>query len=263
MKADHCATPLVLAGDARSVAPIAWHLARSGLGPSWIVGGTPGESGDAAASLHHLAVALRAPEEVRAPRAVIIAGDGPAGLDLLARMAAAASGAVVITTGSGSAAMAGEIVLRLRLPVERVLATGGLPRQLAIERAIAAEAGVSRSQVSAPVIGPRDGAARALRRYVRISGAPAGLFMDEEALLHALDPAPCRGPALEGRAVVLMAGAVLRDRRRVVSCGAMHAQEGGLPEGLYSLPVVIGREGIVARLTLTLTLEERVFLGRV
>jgi hypothetical protein len=43
----------------------------------------------------------------------------------------------------------------------------------------------------------------------------------------------------------------------------MHAQEGGLPEGLYSLPVVIGREGIVARLTLTLTLEERVFLGRV
>ncbi|HXI03043.1 MAG TPA: hypothetical protein VNI57_07680, partial [Candidatus Saccharimonadales bacterium] len=89
-------------------------------------------------------------------------------------------------------------------------------------------------------------------------------------LLHVGGPGAASGPLdpsawgdrIERRAAELLVASVRQDRRRVLSVGSWLEEGLGLPPGFYTLPVIVGREGVAGRLPLGLTLEERSFLHR-
>jgi malate dehydrogenase len=72
---------------------------------------------------------------------------------------------------------------------------------------------------------------------------------------------PITEDALAAAAVVL-ARAVLRDRRQVLSCGTWVEGAWGIPGGFVTAPVRVGARGAEEPLPLRLTLEEQAFLQR-
>ena len=260
------ATPaIVVAGAPDACARLAGDLLDAGLEPVGVLCPTPGGAAEAAARRPDRIVPIPGPGRLRGAEAILLAG-GPEEhwREIASAAAGEAADAVIIVTGADSSLSADRFLLGSRLEPQRILATGHLPGQLLLERSIAERAGVSRSQVSALVIGGVSGAPLPLWRHVRVAGLPLSAiapFLEGEA--GTLEPeSPEAAEGLERRAAVLMAGAVLHDRRRILCCGARRADGSGLPEGLYTLPSVIGRRGLIRTLEVGLTLAERSFLSR-
>lgn len=252
---------LVLAGDRSSTSRLLREAARWAE-PVGILARTPGEGRDAAAAVPGAARLLESPGEIRGARVVLLAGPGDGETVAFAGgLRLHDTGAVVIVGGVHSSRLAGEVQRVCGVPPHRLLAAGSLPDQLRLEREIARWAGVSRCQVRAPVIGRPDGSFMPLRRYLRVAGVPLDCIGGRSAPVPAAGR-PTGAAELWSRAAILVARSVLWDRRAVLSCAAFHPAGSGLPEGFYSLPSVIGGRGLVARLGLTLTLEERAFLNR-
>ncbi len=259
---------IVLAGSPSATAPLARDLVSRGLDPIGILGRTPGEGAEAAAHRPERLLPRHGAEALRGSEVVILAEAAswdPRLLEEIAAQAArAASEAAVIVSGEGSGRAALRFLSSSRLDPRRVLATGGLAVQLRLERSIALRAGVSRAQVSALIIGGEGPGFRPLRRSIRVAGIPAGVFLGGG------DPAPhfdsiATGPppvSAERGAAALLADAILRDRRRVLCCGSLALPGAGLREDFFTMPVSIGAGGVVGRLALGLTLEERAFLNR-
>lgn len=258
---------IVVTGPPGEAAALARRLAGARLGPVGVLGRTPGEAASVAAVFPDRIRPLRHAEELAGAGILVIAGAGdPNGADLEALAAAVSRRApevVVIVSGRGSNEVARRFMLRSRIEPRRLLATGGLGGQLLVERRVATVLSVSRSQVCAPVAGGESGRVIPLRARVRVAGIPAALLQGggPGSLSLPVDPAAW-GDSIERRAAELLVVSVRQDRRRLLSAGSWLEEGLGLPPAFYTLPVIVGREGVAGRLPLGLTLEERSFLHR-
>jgi hypothetical protein len=260
-------SPIIVAGPPREAAALARQLAAAPVGPVGILGRTPGEAAAAAAALPDRIRPLRRMEDLAGAGILVITGGAdPEGADLEALAAVVsrlAPEAVAVFSGRGSSEAARRFMLRSRIEPRRLLATGGLGGQLLVERRVALALSVSRSQVCAPVAGGESGRVIPLRARLRVAGIPVGLLDGDGpgGATNPVDPAAW-GDGIERRAAGLLVVSVRQDRRRVLSAGSWLEEGLGLPPGFYTLPVVVGREGVASRLPLGLTLEERSFLLR-
>jgi malate dehydrogenase len=259
---------IVLAGPSTAAAPLAHDFIARGLEPVEVLGRSPGESSEAAAGRPDRVVPLRAAEDVRGASLVVLAeADGWAAApfeEMASLVPRLAPRSVVLVTGDRSNSAAARFLRRSRIEPARVVATGGVAAQLVVEGAFAAAAAVSRAQASAILIGREDGALLLHAGGLRVAGIPA-------ALIPAAAPLPAIGEIIgkaagragsEQAAAVLLADAVLHDRRRVLCCGSLSPSGIGLPESVLTMPALVGAGGIIGLLPLRLSLDERLFLNR-
>jgi malate dehydrogenase len=280
------ATRAALVGRSTDTAPLARSLLAAGIGPLQVVGRTPGEGAEAAALSPDRLFPAYGPEALDGRDLIVVVEgarleDGELE-DLAGQVARRAPEAVVMVTGPRSNRAAASFLRRSRLEPRQVLATGGLPVQLALAGDLAARLGVSRSQVNVLVAGDEGERVRLLERYSSVAGIPLAILRaGAKCGSGPEDDAPSegakagRGPGTEPirgatpntetlrRSAVVLAEAVLHDRRQILSCGGLVEAGQGLPAGFMTLPAIVGARGILGRLPLILTVEDRAYLNRV
>lgn len=267
---------IAVAGPAEATFRIAREIVAAGLPLPVVIADSPGEGTAIAAGLLGSAKAGRDLGDLEGCRAVVLSDAAAlAGAALHAAascIARLAPDAVVIVAGPGSTAAARAFHAVSRHPPRLVLSAGGLAGQRAREAEIALRLGLSRSQVGSLVVGDEGALLRPLVRYEVVGGIPAAMLVPARdrnddgrtssvRLPDVREHAGAR-PLPAARAAAILADAVLRDRRRVLSCGVHVEGAHGLPSAFATLPVIVGAGGLEGLFPLTLTLEDRSFLLR-
>ncbi len=266
---------ITLIGSPPDAAQLAREVATFGIGRLVIIGRTPGEGAELAAGTAGAALPGRDLADVEGSDVVLLSGfspgSGPALGEIAVRIARAAPEAIVIISSCRSTASARAFLRASRLPPRQVIAAGGLAGERAWIAAAATRLGLDRTQIRALVIGDEAPALRLLPRYAVLSGIPlrslpAGRSDGAPELPAISEIAPVESwAAAAGRAeaAALIADAVLRDRRRILSCGVHVEGAHGLPTCFVTHPAVVGARGVEEIFPVSLTLEERSFLQRI
>jgi len=254
--------PIAVAGDPTAAALVAREILARRLGRPVIICGSAGEAAAAADDLAGELVVGKDLAAVRGCRLVVLAGEAARlGEPLVAAAACVARyapEAVVVIGGPGSNASAQAFLRSAHVGPGLVIGAGGLAGQRSRASALARAAGVDRSQVSLLVVGDEEPLLAELPRYSAVAGIPA---------VHAgagarSGPVAPPGAAAHAAAIGAVAEAVLRDRRRVLCCGALIEAGHGLPTCFATFPLVVGARGVERIFPISLTLDERAFLQR-
>jgi len=151
------------------------------------------------------------------------------------------------------------------MPPWLILSPGGLPRATAMAARIARRLQVSPSQVCVPVIGGEEDETVILDRYCTAAGIPWWDLLDADGK-DVNEPAVvgASGPQESSLALasVVLARAVLQDRREVLSCGAWIESAFGLGGAFVTAPVPVGARGAEDPLPVRLIPKERACLQR-
>lgn len=266
---------LTVIGSPPDAAQVAREVGTFGIGRLVIIGRTPGEGAELAAGTAGAAQPGRDLVDVEGSDVVILSGyspgSGPALEEIAARIARGAPEAVVIVACCRSTAAARAFLRASRLPPRQVIAAGGLAGERAWVAAAATRLGLDRTQISALVIGDEAPALRLLPRYAVLSGIPlrtlpaaASGAAPELPAISEIAPVESWAAATgRAEAAALIADAVLRDRRRILSCGVHVEGAYGLPTCFVTHPAVIGARGVEEIFPVSLTLEERSFLQQI
>jgi malate dehydrogenase len=168
--------------------------------------------------------------------------------------------AIILLAGDGAGACR-EAARRSGLPSWLILAPGGMPLAATERGRLARVLGVDASQIAVPVIGGAKTGWRPLRRYATIAGIPlsepclASLSAHTES-----GEGPGPPEILLVSSAVMLARAVLQDRRQVLSCCAWVEGFFGIAGAFVSVPVRVGARGAEEPLQMRLSLEERALL---
>lgn len=196
--------------------------------------------------------------------AIIVCSEEPARVREVALQAArrCPSTALILASRAGLA-LSREAARASGLAPWLILSPGGIPHAAAEASRLARRLDLCASQICVPVIGgDGPGGTRALGRWATVAGIPAAELGPQEPRAWPREPeVPITQDALAGAAVVL-ARAVLGDRRQVLSCGAWVEGAWGIPGAFVTAPVPVGARGAEEPPALRLTLEERAFLQR-
>jgi len=160
-----------------------------------------------------------------------------------------------------------------RFPKERVVGMAGVLDSARFRSFIAAELGVSASEVQAMVLGGHGDTMVPLLRYTTVGGRPVSEWLSKEKLESLVRRTRDGGAEIvnllkagsayyaPSAAVVEMIEAILKDQKRVLPCAALCEGEYGFTGVFVGVPVKLGRGGVEAIIEYDLTVEERTALA--
>ncbi len=160
-----------------------------------------------------------------------------------------------------------------RFPKERVVGMAGVLDSARFRSFIAAELGISASEVQAMVLGGHGDTMVPLLRYTTVGGRPVSEWLSKEKLESLVRRTRDGGAEIvnllkagsayyaPSAAVVEMVEAMLKDQKRVLPCAALCEGEYGFTGVFVGVPVKLGRGGVEAIIEYDLTPEERTALA--
>ncbi|HET8580131.1 MAG TPA: malate dehydrogenase [Nitrospiraceae bacterium] len=160
-----------------------------------------------------------------------------------------------------------------RFPKQRVVGMAGVLDSARFRSFIAAELGVSASEVQAMVLGGHGDTMVPLLRYTTVGGRPISEWLPKEKLEALVRRTRDGGAEIvnllragsayyaPSAAVVEMVEAILKDQKRVLPCAALCEGEYGFSGVFVGVPVRLGRSGVEAIIEYDLTVEERAVLA--
>lgn len=155
------------------------------------------------------------------------------------------------------------------LPSERVMGLSGALDGARLRAFIAMELGVSVEDVHAMVIGGHADEMVPLKRYSTVSGIPVTQLIPQERIDAIMTRTKKAGGEIVGllktgsayyapsAAVVEMAEAILKDKKRVIPCAAYCDGPYGVKGIFIGVPVVLGARGVERIIEVELDKEER------
>jgi len=155
-----------------------------------------------------------------------------------------------------------------RFPKERVVGMAGVLDSARFRSFIAAELGISASEVQAMVLGGHGDTMVPLLRYTTVGGRPVSEWLSKEKLESLVRRTRDGGAEIvnllkagsayyaPSAAVVEMVEAMLKDQKRVLPCAALCEGEYGFTGVFVGVPVKLGRGGVEAIIEYDLTAEE-------
>ncbi|MEK6606299.1 MAG: malate dehydrogenase [Myxococcota bacterium] len=159
-------------------------------------------------------------------------------------------------------------------PRERVVGMAGILDTARYKHFIAEAAGVSVKDVHGFVLGGHGDTMVPLPRYTSIAGIPVTKFIAKDTLRAIVQRARDGGAEIvsllktgsayyaPGAAVIEMAEAILRDRKRVLPCAAYLDGEYGIKGLFIGVPVILGRRGVEKIVEIDLDATERAGLDK-
>lgn len=159
-----------------------------------------------------------------------------------------------------------------RFPKQRVLGMAGVLDSARFRAFIAAELGVSVSNVQAMVLGGHGDTMVPLIRYTTVTGRPISEWLSKERLESLIRRTRDGGAEIvdllksgsafyaPSASVVEMVEAILKDEKRILPCAVRCEGEYGLEDVVVGVPVRLGRGGAEAIIEYELTAEERAAL---
>lgn len=159
-------------------------------------------------------------------------------------------------------------------PKNRVLGQAGILDSTRFRTFVAAELGVSVEDIHALVLGGHGDAMVPLPGYCTVSGVPVTQLLPEGRIDAIVERTRKGGGEIvallkqgsafyaPGAAVVQMAEAIIKDKKRILPCSAYLEGEYGLEDIYFGVPVKLGKEGVEEVLEVELTDEERAALER-
>jgi malate dehydrogenase len=159
-------------------------------------------------------------------------------------------------------------------PKTRVLGMAGILDTARFRTFVAAELGVSVSDVSALVLGGHGDTMVPLVRYASVSGIPLTDLLDSAALARIVQRTRDAGAEIvkllksgsayyaPAEAAVEMVEAILKDKKRVLPCSALLEGEYGIQNLFVGVPVKIGAGGVQKIFEVALTAEESAALRK-
>ena len=194
--------------------------------------------------------------------------------DVSQRIRESSPDAIVIMVSNPLDVMAHVCMQTTGFPRERVIGMAGVLDTARYRSFIAAELDVSVEDIQALVLGGHGDTMVPLASYTTVSGIPLDQLLEPARIDALVDRARTGGAeivALLGTgsayyapaaAVVQMAEAIVRDKKRILPCSAWLTGEFGM-EGLFlGVPCKLGRDGLEAVIEVELTENERAALNR-
>ncbi|RME48749.1 MAG: malate dehydrogenase [Deltaproteobacteria bacterium] len=154
-------------------------------------------------------------------------------------------------------------------PRERVLGMAGILDSARFRSFIALELDVSVEDVTAFVLGGHGDSMVPLPRYSTVAGIPIPELIPEERIAAIIDRTRKGGAEIVGylktgsafyapsAAVIEMAEAILKDKKRILPCAAYLQGEYGVHDCYVGVPVKLGGNGLEKVIEITLTDEEK------
>ena len=159
-------------------------------------------------------------------------------------------------------------------PRARVIGMAGVLDSARMRSFIAEELDVSIEDVSACVLGGHGDAMVPLPRYSTVAGIPITALMDADAIARICERTAAGGAEIvrllktgsafyaPGAAVVEMAEAILKDKKRILPCAAYLEGEYGVQGYFMGVPCKLGGSGMEGVIELDLNADERAALER-
>jgi malate dehydrogenase len=182
--------------------------------------------------------------------------------------------AIVIVVSNPLDAMAHVCHQITGFPRERVLGMAGVLDTARYRAFIAQELDVSVEDIQALVLGGHGDTMVPLASYTTISGIPISQLASRERIDAMVDRARTGGAEIvsllktgsayyaPAAAVVQMAEAILRDKKRILPCSVLLQGEYGISDLFLGVPVKLGRRGVERILEVELSAEEAAALRR-
>jgi malate dehydrogenase len=159
-------------------------------------------------------------------------------------------------------------------PRERVMGMAGVLDTARFRAFLAMEIGVSIEDIHAMVLGGHGDTMVPITRYTTVAGVPIENFVKKERLAEIVQRTRDGGAEIvkllqtgsafyaPAAASVQMAGAILKDKKRMVPASAYLNGEYGLRDLFLGVPVVIGSRGIEKIVELPLAADEKAALEK-
>jgi malate dehydrogenase len=153
-------------------------------------------------------------------------------------------------------------------PRERVMGQAGVLDSIRMRYFVAQELGVSVKDVQAMVLGSHGDQMVPLPRYTTVSGVPITELLPPETIERINDRTRKAGTEIvnllktgsayyaPGAAVAEMVEAIVRDKKRLMTCSVLLKGEYGLNDVFIGVPVILGKNGVERIVELKLTEEE-------
>jgi malate dehydrogenase len=182
--------------------------------------------------------------------------------------------AIVIMVSNPLDAMAYVCMRTTGFPRERVIGMAGVLDTARYRSFIARELDISVEDIQALVLGGHGDTMVPLASYTTVSGIPLAQLLAPDRIEKLVDRARHGGAEIVGllksgsayyapaAAVVQMAEAIVRDKKRVLPCSAWLQGEYGMDGLFLGVPCKLGRGGLEAVIEVDLTTDERAALQR-
>jgi malate dehydrogenase len=182
--------------------------------------------------------------------------------------------AIVIMVSNPLDAMAYVCMKTTGFPRERVIGMAGVLDTARYRSFIARELDVSVEDIQALVLGGHGDTMVPLASYTTVSGIPLAQLLAADRIEKLVDRARHGGAEIVGllktgsayyapaAAVVQMAEAIVRDKKRLLPCSAWLQGEYGMDGIFLGVPCKLGRGGLEAVIEVELTGDERAALQR-
>lgn len=182
--------------------------------------------------------------------------------------------AILIVVTNPLDAMTYLALKRSGLPKQRVIGMAGILDTARYRSFIAMELGVSVQDIQALILGGHGDEMVPLPRYTTVSGIPLSQLLPKEKIDRLVDRTRKGGGEIvnllktgsafyaPSAAVVQMAEAILKDKKRVMPCCVYLEGEYGLRDICFGVPIKLGEKGVESIIEINLTPEEKALVAR-
>jgi len=182
--------------------------------------------------------------------------------------------AILIVVTNPLDAMTYLALKRSGLPKQRVIGMAGILDTARYRSFIAMELGVSVEDIQALILGGHGDEMVPLPRYTTVSGIPLSQLLPKEKIDRLVDRTRKGGGEIvnllktgsafyaPSAAVVQMAEAILKNKKRVLPCCVYLEGEYGLRDICFGVPIKLGEKGVESIIEIDLTPEEKALVTR-
>jgi malate dehydrogenase len=182
--------------------------------------------------------------------------------------------AIVIMVSNPLDVMAYVCMKTTGFPRERVIGMAGVLDTARYRSFIALELDISVADIQALVLGGHGDTMVPLASYTTVSGIPLSQLLPKDRIDKLVDRARTGGAEIvsllktgsayyaPGSAVVQMAEAIVRDKKRILPCSAWLQGEYGMRDLFLGVPCKLGATGLEHVIEVELTAEEQAALGK-
>jgi malate dehydrogenase len=182
--------------------------------------------------------------------------------------------AIVIMVSNPLDVMAGVCMQTTGFPRERVIGMAGVLDTARYRSFIALELDISVEDIQALVLGGHGDTMVPLASYTTVSGIPLTQLLSKDRIDALVDRARTGGAEIvsllktgsayyaPAAAVVQMAEAIVRNKKRILPCSAWLQGEFGMRDLFLGVPCKLGRSGLEKVIEVELTADEKAALGK-